>query len=319
MEPNSNDERHLPGPSLWPIGFAIGVVGILVGLIVSWPAVAVGAAIAVFCGFMWVRDAAGGYREVVVHEPERRAPRPGPAPPATDGRPAMPVMEDEEIDRYPRKRFLEASTLGLGALIGGIVTVPALGFMVAPAFIDQSEKDVDLGSLDNFPEGQFVIATFFRDPEAGEVSRRTAYVRNNGVTKNGVPSFTIISNRCAHLGCPVQPGGPVADEETKFVNEGRSDEVRIIPMQPANFSCPCHGGSYDIEGNRIAGPPVRALDRYDFAIRDGRLILTETYSVSHVEEDTTGANAKIHRYRLAGPGEHVDGPEAILYPIQAPH
>jgi len=316
LEPNSHDEPHAPATSLWPIGFAIGLVGILVGLIVSWPAVAVGAAIAVFCGFMWVRESSGGYQDVVVHEPERRPARRGPAPPATDGGPAMPVMDDEEVQRYPRSRFLEASTLGLGVLIGGIVTVPALGFMVAPAFIDQDEQDVDLGPLENFPEGQFVIATFFRDPSAGEVSRRTAYIRNNGPLK-GVPSFTIISNRCAHLGCPVQPGGPIDDEAKKTVNSGGAHGVTIIPTQPANFSCPCHGGSYDTEGNRIAGPPVRALDRYDFAVRNGNLVLLDTYSVSHVEEK--GANAMIHRYKVAGPGEHVDGPESLLYPIQAPH
>jgi Rieske Fe-S protein len=317
LEPNRHDEPHVPGPSLWPIGFAIGVVGVLVGLIVSWPAVAVGAAIAVFCGFMWIRDAAGGYRDVVVHEPERRTPARGLLLRADAGRDGTPPADEDEIDRFPRSRFLEASTLGLGALIGGIVTVPALGFMVVPAFVDQGEEDVDLGPLENFPEGRFVIATFFRDPEAGEVSRRTAYIRNNGLL-DGVPSFTVISNRCAHLGCPVQPGGPVADEDAVKVNAGTRREVTIIPMQPANFSCPCHGGSYDTEGNRIAGPPVRALDRYDFAVRDGRLVLQETYSVSHVEGGT-GANARIHRYRLGGAGEDVDGPESLLYPIQAPH
>ena len=45
VEPN-RDQQHLPGPSLWPIGFAIGVACVLVGLIISWPVVAVGAAIA---------------------------------------------------------------------------------------------------------------------------------------------------------------------------------------------------------------------------------------------------------------------------------
>ena len=59
-----------------------------------------------------------------------------------------------------------------------------------------------------------MIATFLRDPAQGEVSRRTAYIRNNGATDKG-PSFTIISNRCAHLGCPVQPNGPVLDDRTK--------------------------------------------------------------------------------------------------------
>jgi menaquinol-cytochrome c reductase iron-sulfur subunit len=320
LEPNSHDDKQLPVYSLWPIGLAIGVVGVLVGLVISWPAVAVGAAVAIFCGFMWIREASSGYRDEVVEEPApRRAARngaPGPAPPASDGGPAMPVMDDEEIERFPRNRFLEASTLGIGALIGAIVTIPALGFMIAPAFVDQDEEPSDLGPIENFPEGQFVIATFFTDPEAGEVSRRTAFVRNNGM-KDGLPSFTVLSNRCVHLGCPVQPGGPVDDEDAEEVNPGTHRAVRIIPTDPANFSCPCHGGSYDTEGNRIAGPPVRALNRYDFGVVRGRLILLDTYSVSKVEGE--GADAKIHRYRLAGPGEHVDGFEAIFYPVQAPH
>jgi len=32
-----------------------------------------------------------------------------------------------------------------------------------------------------------------------------------------------------------------------------------------------------------------------------------------------GKDAQIHAYKLAGPGEHVDGWEQILYPIQPPH
>jgi hypothetical protein len=94
-------------------------------------------------------------------------------------------------------------------------------------------------------------------------------------------------------------------------------EVTFSPTVPAGFGCPCHGGQYDTEGNRTAGPPVRALDRYDFEIENGRLILTSTYSVSKV--DGTGAQAKIHKYKLVGPGEHVDGVEQILYPINPPH
>jgi Rieske Fe-S protein len=314
---SNRDQHHLPGPSLWPIGFAIGVACVLVGLIVSWPAVAVGAAIAVVCAALWVRDSARGYATPVEHEPERRAPAAGAAPPADEVGTAMPVMEDAEIERFPRSVFLEGTTLGLGALIGGIVTVPAVGFMVAPAFVKQHPKNVDLGPLSAFPEGQFVVATFFRDPSQGEVSRRTAYIRNNGIA-NGQPSFTIISNRCAHLGCPVQPNGPLFDNKKKVEQIKGGGQVTIIPTIPAGgFGCPCHGGQYDQEGNRTAGPPVRALDRYDFEIRNGNLVLLGTYSVSHV--DGTGAAAKIRRYTLTGPGQHVDGPEWLLYPWQPPH
>ena len=35
MEPQHGDGPHLPGPSLYPIGFAVGVACILVGLIVN--------------------------------------------------------------------------------------------------------------------------------------------------------------------------------------------------------------------------------------------------------------------------------------------
>ena len=66
-----------------------------------------------------------------------------------------------------------------------------------------------------------------------------------------------------------------------------------------------------------AGPPVRGLDRYDFAIANGRLVLLSTYSVSKVEG--SGSQAKIHKYKEVGPGEHVDGVEQILYPLNPPH
>jgi Rieske Fe-S protein len=222
----------------------------------------------------------------------------------------MPPSLPEE--RYPRSKFLEVSTLGLGAVIGGIVTAPALGFMIAPAFLKQGSKDHDIGPLTDYPEGKYVVATFMSDPAQGEVSRRTAYVRYNGPL-NGQPSFTVISNHCAHLGCPVQPNGPLEETQKK-----QNRDVTLIPtVSIAGFGCPCHGGQYDTEGNRTSGPPVRALDRYSFSIRNGHLFLGHPFSVSHV--DGTGASAKIHKWTLAYPGEPVSGLESWLYPIQPPH
>ena len=84
-------------------------------------------------------------------------------------------------------------------------------------------------------------------------------------------------------------------------------------MQPSGFGCPCHGGQYDTEGNRIAGPPVRALDRYSFSIRDSHLYIGSAFSVANVEG--VGATAKIYKHPLAFPGAHVSGLESWLYPI----
>jgi menaquinol-cytochrome c reductase iron-sulfur subunit len=308
-------EQHQPPPSLWPVGFAVGVVCLLVGLIVSWVVAAVGAGLALIFGFLWARDVVAGGRGPTLPEKAEPDGRPtAPALPAQEGGAAMP--EPEPAERFPRSVFLEMSTLGLGGVIGAIVTVPALGFAVLPAFLKQHSPEIDVGPIGDFPEGQFVVATFMRDPQAGEISRRTAYIRNNG-SANGTPSFTCISNRCAHLGCPVQPGGPVFDSKKQTVKT-KGGEVTLIPALPAaGFICPCHGGAYDQEGNRTAGPPVRALDRYRFLIRDGHLILAGTYSVASVSG--SGAQAKIHRYTTTGPGQHIDGPEAWLYPVQPPH
>ena len=50
----------------------------------------------------------------------------------------------------------------------GIVTAPALGFMIAPAFLKQGDKDHDLGPLTDYPQDKYVVVTWFTDPSAGE-------------------------------------------------------------------------------------------------------------------------------------------------------
>jgi Rieske Fe-S protein len=306
---------HVPPPSLWPIGFAVGIACILTGLVLSWAVAAVGVVIAVIFGFLWIRDVTSGVREPAGHlEPEtRRAAATAGAPPAGEGRDAMPPSTEEERDAYPRSTFLSAATLGLGGVIGGIVTVPVLGFAVLPSFTGQKDQRVELGPLENFPEGQWVIASYFEDETIGEVTRRTVFVRNNGFLEQA-PSYTILFSRCVHLGCPIQPNGLVYDDQKKTFGDRK--QVELTPSLVTGFGCPCHGGQYDTEGNRTAGPPVRALDRAEFSIRNGSLWLGSFYSVGSVE--STGARARIKKYGRAVPGVHVDGPEAWLYPIEVP-
>ncbi len=295
---DEHDTHEVATPSLWPIGFAIGVACVLVGLVVSVPVLIVGALIALVFGFLWVRDLFSS-RPVTAAAAGAETPR---------------VATAADIDNsVDRATFLSLATIGIGGLIGVGVTLPALGFAVLPSFDGEGIKthDVNLGPITNFPEGEYVIATFMESPELGEVSRRTAFVRNNGRTENGTPSFTAIYSRCVHLGCPVQPNGPIDESAKKDVNG-----VELRPVLAASFGCPCHGGLYDSEGNRKAGPPVRSLDRFEFSIVNGDLILGRTFSVGNVEG--TGAKAQIAKYYKAYPGVHVDGVERILYPIPTP-
>lgn len=302
MSDHGPDTPHVPGPSLWPIAFAVGVACLLLGLVISWIVAAIGAVIAVVFGFLWARDVTRDVRDEVPHiDPETRAVADAPSV-------EQPVPSEKPLPAYTRSRFLEASTLGVGAAIGAVVTIPALGFMVLPSFTNIEEDEADLGPIENFPENEYVIASYLANPSQGEVTRRTAFVRNNGPTDAGEPSFTILYSRCVHLGCPVQPNGPIDEENIREV-EG----VELRPVLAQSFGCPCHGGLYDAEGNRQAGPPVRSLDRLTFSIKNGRLVLGELYAVGNVSG--TGANATISRYPWSVPGTHVDGVEAWLYPI----
>jgi nitrite reductase/ring-hydroxylating ferredoxin subunit len=70
--------------------------------------------------------------------------------------------------------------------------------------------------------------------------------------------LNILSNSCAHLGCP----------------------VRWFP-EKHEFLCPCHGGLYDINGGYVGGPPPRGMYNYTQAeIReDGTLYIKHGYDI----------------------------------------
>ena len=279
--------------SLLPVSFAIGVAVLFVGLVVNLQVVApLGGAIALVAGLAWVGGSGSKLRP-------------------TTARPSASA-EETGAERFPRSRMLERATLGLGGLVVLGAVLPAVGAAVLPAFLNQRRKAVDLGPIGDFPQGQFVIATFLSDPAMGEISRRTAYVRNNGLLGKS-PSFTIMSSRCTHVGCPTQPSGPVFGQKRRALKTANG-EVGLVPSDPAGgFGCPCHGSQFDTEGNRTAGPAPRALDRYQFSIRRGHLWLGDIYSVSRVQG--AGADARIHSFKRLGDGEPASGPESLLYPV----
>ncbi len=70
--------------------------------------------------------------------------------------------------------------------------------------------------------------------------------------------LNVLSNSCAHLGCPVR----------WLINTDGEGE----------FLCPCHGGIYDINGDYIAGPPPRGMYTYTKEVRqDGNLYVRHEF------------------------------------------
>src|SRR5207248_9303355 len=155
-EPRSGDARpQTPWPSMWPVGFALGIVCLLVGVLLSPVAAEVGAALAAVFAALWIRDVSARRTRAAAPAPvEGEAVTTAPAVPAHEGEAGMPEPTPAEVERFPRSKFLEGATLGIGGLIGGAVTVPAVGLMVVPAFVGQGHKPIDAGPLSDYPEGQ---------------------------------------------------------------------------------------------------------------------------------------------------------------------
>jgi quinol---cytochrome c reductase iron-sulfur subunit, bacillus type len=203
-----------------------------------------------------------------------------------------------EQDGTTRGQFLTLSTVGLGAVIGGVIGVPATAYLLAPVTEETTFQPVLLGAVDNFnTEHGFkpTAATFLEDPKQPFTSASLAWVHYTGqsaTTWNDKDAmFIVFSNRCMHLGCPVQ-------------------------ATLTGFACPCHGSVFDERGARTAGPAIRPLDRFQWQLRNNNkeLWITQRWSVDF------NSSGQIHYYKVKGPGQPVTVPWGgstvanILYP-----
>lgn len=177
-----------------------------------------------------------------------------------------------------RGRFLTGVTLGLGGLIGAAITVPVVGFALGPSFAGEDWYWSDLGPTDQFTD-KYQTVLYERGP-AGRIDRRVAFVR-----KEADGAFTVVSNTCMHLGCPVE-------------------------LKGAAFACPCHGGQYDSEGRRTAGPPVRPLNRIetDVASVPGHLLIGRVFASKEQGSKVVMSDT------WKDPGQPVEGLLSFLYP-----
>lgn len=178
-----------------------------------------------------------------------------------------------------RSKFLTGATVGLGGLLGVAIAVPAIGYVLGPSFVNEKWYWTNFGPADSqqFKEGEYQPVVFERG-ELGELDRRVAFVR-----RDGAEEFTIISNICMHLGCPVQ-------------------------FKVTNFACPCHGGQYDTEGIRTAGPPIRPLNRFEYKVENGTLFVGRPFACEEID----GKVVMTDQFKL--PGSPTTGLLSWLYP-----
>ena len=264
-------------------------------------------------GGLWIRDlssAAGPTRAgAAASDPRSR--------PAASASAATERRRSRDGRALPaRASFLEGATLGLGAVIGARRHHPAARAsrrvrLRGPELQERQPRRRSRTSR----VGKFIITTFVEDPEAGRglAAHRLHPLqrlprRASRASRSSRTTARTSAARCSRT-------GPVDTNRKKEVKDKQGNVVlSLTPVQPAGFGCPCHGGQYDTEGNRTAGPPVRALDRYTYSIvrraPDPRQRLQRRQGRGH------GQGRRDQEVRgCQFPGQHVDGPEFWLWPV----
>lgn len=189
-----------------------------------------------------------------------------------------------------RRNVFSIGVQAVGGVAVAAVALPAVGFAVAPLFEEESEPWQAVGATTDFTPDTYRPVTITIVQGIGETGKSTAYIRqgNPEITANQTKyppespdEYIAISTRCAHVGCPV-----------RFVGAS------------GNFICPCHGGVYGFLGERIGGPPVRPLDRFQTRVTNGQVEVGPRYSVTN----------SLDPVRARDPGEFTGGIWNYLYP-----
>lgn len=145
-----------------------------------------------------------------------------------------------------RRGFFMKLTLALSGVIGALITLPVLGFVLAPIFRTPAKQWRKVGKLELFEQNATRLVRY-QDPSpeiwAGVTAESGAWVRRESETE-----FTVFSINCRHLGCPV-----------RWIDGA------------GLFMCPCHGGVYYSDGTVAGGPPPEPLHRMHWRIVDGEL------------------------------------------------
>ena len=218
------------------------------------------------------------------------------------------MPEELQKDPLTRGEFLWMGTLG--TFMGIVLTIPPAVYVLDPAIrnVLQERSDVpeewkELGSVFEIPANEVVedLVEFTQkqtydagQPEVDEARTNVGTITNAVLLswKDGkLPSIlknkskgplsrteikqlerqlNVMSNHCAHLGCP----------------------VRWVPKE-RQIMCPCHSGVYNINGGHTGGPPAHGLWRYVSQIReDGSIYVKHEFYVKQKGQLKPGVFSK---------------------------
>lgn len=128
------------------------------------------------------------------------------------------------------------------------MATPVIRFLTVSGSPKEDESWHEIAAVSDLAPGEVTQVEFNKMEPDGWMSsmrKETVFVNRK---KDG--SCAVFDPHCTHLGCEVA------------WNAGANQ-----------FQCPCHGGKYDANGNRIAGPPPRPLRQYETRVINGVLVI----------------------------------------------
>ncbi len=147
------------------------------------------------------------------------------------------------------RRSFFAGLLAIGtAGVGAMLAVPVLRYVLYPLYAKAKGSEwSEVGDSSEFAGGRGPVRktiTFTQlDGWREVVSAQSVYV-----SRGADGEIEVLSAICPHLGCSVS---------------WQADHGKFV--------CPCHGGEFKADGEHIAGPPPRGMDRLPAQMKDGKL------------------------------------------------
>jgi len=162
------------------------------------------------------------------------------------------VQETEQQAAPTRRSFFTALIYGIWGAITAVIAVPAAGYLLLPPSTRRGSDWIDATDLGSVPPNVPTEVSFQRKRVDGwkiTSEKATAWIVQ-WQDHNNQQQVIAFSPQCTHLGCAYH-------------------------WEDANkaFVCPCHASEFSAEGDVLAGPAPRPLDRYNVKVEAGRIML----------------------------------------------
>jgi menaquinol-cytochrome c reductase iron-sulfur subunit len=144
------------------------------------------------------------------------------------------------VHEVSRRDFIKVTTTIVGGAIGAALGVPALIYLLDPAFkAGAKEGWVPVGKVADMQIGVPYPFYFTRVQVNGWERTSTSHGGYVLLRSDAPNDILVLNSQCTHLACTVNWNA-----------------------EAQAYICPCHDGKFSKQGAVLSGPPPRPLDRY---------------------------------------------------------